>query len=108
MLYTMVALIAASANFGELTEAPVYIIAGFMILAIHALVMLVLAKVFKIDLFTCCIASCANIGGVASSPIIAGAYNENLVPVGVLMGMLGAVIGTAGGLIVARILFMMV
>ena len=108
MLYTMVALIASSANFAELTEAPVYIIAGFLILAIHAVVMLLLAKLFKIDLFTCCIASCSNIGGVASSPIIAGAYNENLVPIGVLMGMLGAIIGTGGGLLVARILFTMI
>lgn len=106
MLYTTVALIASSANFAELTEAPVYILAGFVILGVHALVMLILAKMFKIDLFTCCIASCANIGGVASSPIIAGAYNESLVPVGVLMGMLGAIVGTGAGLGVAKILFM--
>ncbi|WP_281645817.1 hypothetical protein [Parendozoicomonas sp. Alg238-R29] len=33
---------------------------------------------------------------------------ENLVPVGVLMDMFGAVIGTGGGLFVARLLFMMV
>lgn len=108
MLYTMVALIASSANFAELTEAPVYILAGFVILGVHAIVMLILAKIFKIDLFTCCIASCANIGGVASSPIIAGAYNEALVPVGVLMGMLGAVVGTGAGLGVAKILSMLV
>ncbi len=107
MLYTTVALIASSANFAELTEAPIYILAGFVILGVHALVMLILAKTFKIDLFTCCIASCANIGGVASSPIIAGAYNEALVPVGVLMGMLGAIIGTGAGLGVAKILFML-
>ncbi len=106
MLYTTVALIASSANFAELTEAPVYILAGFVILGVHAVVMLLLAKIFKIDLFTCCIASCANIGGVASAPIIAGAYNESLVPVGVLMGMLGAIIGTGAGLGVAKILFM--
>ncbi|WP_310739958.1 DUF819 family protein, partial [Psychrilyobacter sp. S5] len=87
MLYTMIALIASSANFGELTEAPVYIIAGLVILGVHAILMVVLAKIFKPDLFTCCIASCANIGGVASSPVIAGAYNEALVPVGVLMGI---------------------
>ena len=108
MLYTMVALIASSANFAELTEAPVYILAGFVILGVHALVMLLLAKIFKIDLFTCCIASCANIGGVASSPIIAGAYNQALIPVGVLMGMLGAIVGTGAGLGVAQLLFMLV
>uniref|UniRef100_UPI0026107E89 DUF819 family protein n=1 Tax=uncultured Cetobacterium sp. TaxID=527638 RepID=UPI0026107E89 len=73
MLYTLVALIASSANFAELTEAPAFILAGAVILLIHAIVMLIFAKILKIDLFTCCIASCANIGGVASAPIIAGA-----------------------------------
>jgi uncharacterized membrane protein len=107
-LYTMIGLIAASANFAELTEAPVYIIAGACILGIHAVIMAILAKIFKFDLFTCCVASVANIGGVASAPVIAGAYNDALVPVGVLMGMLGAIIGTGMGLIVAKILFTLV
>jgi uncharacterized membrane protein len=106
-LYTMIALIASSANFRELTEAPIYILSGVCILAIHAVVMLLLAKLFKIDLFTCCVASVANIGGVASAPVIAGAYNESLVPVGVLMGMLGAIVGTGMGLIVSKALFML-
>ena len=70
--------------------------------------MLLLAKLFKIDLFTCCIASCANIGGVASAPVIAGAYNDALVPVGVIMGMAGAIVGNIGGLLVAKMLFMLV
>ncbi|MCI5131086.1 MAG: DUF819 family protein, partial [Candidatus Electrothrix sp. EH2] len=92
----------------ELVQAPAYIAAGFVILGVHLLVMLLLAKVFKIDLFTCCIASCANIGGIASAPVIAGAYNEALVPVGVIMGMAGAIIGNAGGLLVAKILSLLV
>ncbi len=108
LLYTMVGLIASSANFGELTEAPTYILAGFVILAIHAVIMLIFAKIFKIDLFTCAVASCSNIGGVASAPVIAGAYNEALVPVGVLMGMMGVIIGTGVGITVAHLLQSMV
>ncbi len=108
MLYTMVALIASNADFRELVQAPAYIAAGFVILGVHLLVMLLLAKLFKIDLFTCCIASCANIGGVASAPVIAGAYNDALVPVGVIMGMAGAIVGNVGGLLVAKMLYMLV
>ncbi len=108
MLYTMIALIASNANFRELIQAPAYIAAGFVILAVHLLVMLFLAKLFQLDLFTCCIASCANIGGVASAPVIAGAYNDSLVPVGVLMGMAGAIVGNIGGLLVAKMLFMLI
>ena len=104
LLYTLVALIAANANFGELTQAPAYILAGFLILLIHGVFMAILAKVFKLDLFTCGIASLANIGGVASSPILAAAYSQALVPIAVLMALIGVIVGTFSGLGVAQLL----
>jgi uncharacterized membrane protein len=66
------------------------------------------AKIFKLDLFSIGVASLANIGGVASAPILASAYSKSLVPIGVLMAMLGYIIGTAGGLIVGKILKIMI
>jgi len=104
LLYSVVALLASRASFLELTDAPVWIIAGFMILAIHGIIMVVLAKIFKLDMFTCGVASLANIGGSASAPILAGAYSGALVPVGVLMALMGYVIGTFGGIIVGNIM----
>lgn len=104
LLYSVVALLASRASFLELTDAPVWIIAGFMILAIHGIIMVILAKIFKLDMFTCGVASLANIGGSASAPILAGAYSGALVPVGVLMALMGYVIGTFGGIIVANIM----
>jgi uncharacterized membrane protein len=105
MLYMIIALIASRANFTELSQAPIYITMGLVILALHGLMMVALAKVFKLDLFTCGIASLANIGGVASAPILAAAYSRALIPIGVLMAMLGYIIGTGGGLLVGRVLF---
>ena len=99
LLYSVVALLASRASFLELTDAPAWILAGFMILA-----MVLLAKIFHLDMFTCGVASLANIGGSASAPILAGAYSGALVPVGVLMALMGYVIGTAGGLITANIM----
>lgn len=104
LLYSVVALLASRASFLELTDAPIWIIAGFMILAIHGIIMVILAKIFKLDMFTCGVASLANIGGSASAPILAGAYSGALVPVGVLMALMGYVIGTFGGIIVANIM----
>ncbi|MFT6898434.1 MAG: putative membrane protein [Paraglaciecola sp.] len=104
MLYLIIALIASRANFNQLTEAPVYIVMGLVILLIHGVLMVIVAKLFKLDLFTCGIASLANIGGVASAPILAAAYSRALIPVGVLMAMLGYIVGTGGGLLVGRIL----
>jgi len=104
MLYLIVALIASRANFTELTQAPLYIMAGFVIIAIHLFIMIVFAKIFKLDLFSLGVASLANIGGVASAPILASAYSKALIPIGVLMAMMGYMIGTFGGLMVGKIL----
>jgi uncharacterized membrane protein len=104
MLYLIVALIASRANFAELTEAPLYIMAGFVIIAIHVTVMVIFAKVFRLDLFSLGVASLANIGGVASAPILASAYSKALIPIGVLMAMMGYIVGTFGGLMVGKVL----
>ncbi len=107
MLYTVVALLASRASLTELADAPVWILAGLLILVIHGLILLMFAKLLKLDLFTCSIASLANLGGTASAPILAGSYNGALVPVGVLMALLGYVIGTMGGILVGNIMSML-
>jgi len=104
MLYLIVALIASRANFSELSQAPLYIVAGFVIIIIHASIMVLFAKLFRLDLFSLGVASLANIGGVASAPILAGAYHKALIPVGVLMAMMGYIVGTFMGLGVAHVL----
>jgi len=106
ILYLIVALIASRASFAELTQAPLYIVAGFVIIAIHLVIMVIFAKLFRLDLFSLGVASLANIGGVASAPILASAYSKALIPIGVLMAMMGYIIGTFGGLAVGKMLEM--
>ena len=104
LLNLIIALIASRASFSELLEAPVYIMAGGCILLTHGVIMVIAAKLFRLDLFTCGLASLANIGGVASAPVLAASYSKALIPVGVLMAMLGYIVGTAGGLAVGKVL----
>lgn len=104
MLYLIIALIASRADFADMAKAPLYVLAGLIVLFVHGAVMVMLARLFKLDLFTCGVASLANIGGVASAPILAAAYSRALIPVGVLMAMLGYIVGTAGGLLVGKLL----
>ena len=104
MLYTLIGLIASNANFLELTQAPYYIIAGFVILIIHGVLMALISKIFKLDLFTCGISSLANIGGVASAPVLAAAYSQSLVPIAVLMALIGVITGTFFGIGLAEFL----
>lgn len=107
MLYMLIALIGSKALFENFSGVGVYVIAGFCILVIHALIMVAGAKVFKLDLFSVSVASLSNIGGVASASILAATYNKALVGVGVLMAVMGFIIGTFVGLMVGNILIWM-
>jgi len=104
MLYMLIALIGSRAVFEEFSGVGIYVLAGFLILLTHAIIMMIGAKIFKLDLFSISVASLANIGGVASAPILAATYNKALVSVGVLMAIMGYIIGTFGGLAVASVL----
>jgi uncharacterized membrane protein len=104
LLYALIALIAVDSAFDDVGKAWLFVVAGFAVIALHALFLLIYAKLFRIDLFTIGVASLANIGGVASAPLLAAAFNKNLVSVGVIMSMLGYIIGTFCGLLVTYVL----
>lgn len=104
MLYSVVALIASRADLSAMGNAPAWLLTGLIILVIHVTIMIIFAKLFKIDIFTAAVASLANIGGTATAPVLAGSYSSALVPVGIIMALLGYVVGTGGGLVVAHLM----
>lgn len=97
-LYLVVSLLASRASLTDLVSAPMWVVYGFVILLIHVVLMFVLSKLFKWDLCMVSTASLANIGGSASAPIVATAYDPNFAGIGVLMGVLGAAVGNFFGL----------
>ena len=97
-LYAVVSMLASRASLVDLITAPMWVVYGFVILAVHVVLMFILSKLFKWDLCMVSTASLANIGGSASAPIVATAYNPNFAGIGVLMGVLGAAIGNFMGL----------
>ena len=103
-LYAVVSLLASRASLVDLIAAPMWVVYGFVILAVHVVLMFILSKIFKWDLCMVSTASLANIGGSASAPIVATAYNPNFAGIGVLMGVLGAAIGNLCGLAMGAIL----
>ena len=107
-LYLVVSLLASRATLVDLVAAPMWIVYGFFILAVHVVLMFILSKIFKWDLCMVSTASLANIGGSASAPIVATAYNANFAGIGVLMGILGQAIGNLFGLAMGAILQMFV
>ena len=103
-LYAVVSMLASRASLVDLIAAPMWVVYGFVILLVQVVLMFILSKVFKWDLCMVSTASLANIGGSASAPIVATAYNPNFAGIGVLMGVLGAAIGNFCGLAMGAIL----
>lgn len=99
LLYFVLASIGATTNLGALASAPVLIAAGFLWIAIHALFILGAGKILKAPLSLMAAASQANVGGPASTPVLADIYRHGLAPVGLLLAVLGNIIGTYLGLL---------
>lgn len=104
MLLAVVAVLASQSNFEGIARAPIYLLCGVTIIALHAALLALAARVFHFDLYLCGIASLAHIGGVAATPILAASYARSLVPVGILLALLGYVLGTGFGIGVAAVL----
>jgi uncharacterized membrane protein len=104
MLYVIVALIGAEVSLSAIAQAPMYILSGFMILAVHAIILLFVARLLRMNLYLAGIASIANIGSAPSAAVVGAAYSKDLVPVAIIMALIGSMIGSFVGLAVSEIL----
>jgi len=103
-LYLLLTSIGASADLVAVLDAPLYLVAGIVWLAVHVTLLFGAAIVSKSPLFFVATGSMANVGGAASAPIVAGVYVPSLAPVGLLMGVAGYILGVYVALFCAEVL----
>jgi uncharacterized membrane protein len=106
MLYLLVATIGMKMDLGAIFTNPALFGVGLTWIAIHAALLLGMAKLLRAPTFYLAVASQANIGGAASAPVVAAAFHPALAPVGVLLAVLGYALGTYGGWISGNIMRM--
>jgi uncharacterized membrane protein len=104
LLALLVAVLASQSNFQGITSAPLFVLCGLCTLAIHIVLLALAARVFRFDMYLCGVSSLAQIGGVGTAPALAQTYSAVLVPIAVLLAMLGLILGTGIGLMMARVL----
>jgi len=102
-LFLVLTSIGARASLSGIFSAPILIVAGVVLMLVHAIFLLSVSHLARIPLSLVATASQANIGGPASAPIVAAAYEPSLAPVGLLLGILGNVMGTYLGLITSQL-----
>jgi uncharacterized membrane protein len=61
------------------------------------------ARLLRVNVHTAALASIANVGGVASAPVVAAAHRASLVPAAVLLAMIGNVIGNYGAILAGQL-----
>ena len=103
LLYFVLTAIGAKASVASIGSALVLIGAGLLIMLVHALFLLVAARLLKAPLFLVAAASQANVGGVASAPVVAEVYQPGLASVGLLLAILGNIFGTYFGIFCAQL-----
>ena len=103
-LYLLVATMGAGGDLRAIAEAPLLLLTGVVWIGIHILCLAVAARLLRAPCFLFATGSMGNVGGVISTPVIAGVYQPALAPVGILMGVLGNLVGTPAGLLCAQLM----
>lgn len=103
-IYILVATIGMKMNIGEVFENYKLFGIGIIWMLVHVIILLTVAKLIKAPFFFVAVGSQANIGGAASAPVVASAFDPALAPVGVLLAVLGYALGTYGALACALLM----
>tara|TARA_B100001769_G_scaffold83457_1_gene63483 strand:- start:384 stop:1700 length:1317 start_codon:yes stop_codon:yes gene_type:complete len=93
-IYILVATIGMKMDLKLIFDNTGLIAIGVVWMGIHALLLIMAAKLIKAPYFFLAVGSQANVGGAASAPIVAAAFHPSLATVGVLLAVFGYAIGT--------------
>lgn len=103
-IYILVATIGMKMDLGKIFENPGLIFIGLVWMTIHAILLIIIAKLIKAPYFFLAVGSQANVGGAASAPVVAAAFHPSLASVGALLAIFGYVIGTYGAILSAELM----
>ena len=98
-IYVLVATIGMKMDLTLIFDNVGLIAIGLVWMAIHAGLLILVAKLIRAPYFFLAVGSQANVGGAASAPIVAQAFHPSLATVGVLLAVFGYAIGTVGAIL---------
>ncbi len=101
-LYLLLAAMGSRARLQYILQAPLLIVMAFVWVGIHAAILGIYGYLRRVPMFFLVTSSQANIGGTASTPIVAGVYQPSLASLGLLLAISGNVIGTYAGILIAQ------
>ncbi len=103
-IYLLVVAIGMNMDLQKIVETPMLLLVGIIWMAIHVIILIIVAKIIKAPFFFVAVGSKANVGGAASAPVVASAFHPSLAPVGALLAVLGYAVGTYGAILCAQMM----
>jgi uncharacterized membrane protein len=106
MMYVFLAVIGAASNLQDMLHVGLPVLGFYLVIMFfHFVFLLLLAKLFKLDVYEVIVSSAANIMGPSvAAPMAASLGQKKMVTPAVLVGILGYVIGTFIGVSIAMYL----
>ncbi|MGN0019323.1 MAG: DUF819 domain-containing protein [Sphingobacterium hotanense] len=106
LLYALITTIGMQMNILAILDNPGLFIVGILWISFHALLLLIVGKIFKVPFFYYAVGSMANVGGVASASVTSAAFHPSLISVGVILSVFSYAIGTYAGWLTAILMQM--
>ena len=103
-IYVLVATIGMKIDISQMLDNIGLVVVGMIWMAIHAGLLIIVAKLIKAPYFFLAVGSQANVGGAASAPVVASAFHPSLATVGVLLAVFGYAVGTVGAIVCATLM----
>lgn len=105
-LYILITTIGMQMDITAIAGNPGLLVVGLIWMSVHALLLLIVGKVFKVPFFYFAVGSMANVGGVASASVTSAAFHPSLISVGVILAVFGYAVGTYAGWFTAMLMQM--
>ncbi len=106
LLYALITTIGMQMNILAILDNPGLFIVGILWISFHALLLIIVGKIFKVPFFYFAVGSMANVGGVASASVTSAAFHPSLISVGVILSVFSYAIGTYAGWLTAILMQM--
>ena len=103
-IYVLVATIGMKIDISQMLDNIGLVVVGMIWMAVHAGLLILVAKLIKAPYFFLAVGSQANVGGAASAPVVASAFHPSLATVGVLLAVFGYAVGTVGAIVCATLM----
>ena len=101
LLYMLIVTIGMQMDISAIIGNLGLFVVGIIWMSFHALLLLIVGKIFKVPFFYFAVGSMANVGGVASASVTSAAFHPSLISVGVILAVFGYAIGTYAGWLTA-------